>query len=396
MAVLDGIVVLDLSRLIAGPYAAMVLADLGARVIKVETLSGEEGRYFGPPFFEGTAALFHANNRGKESISLDFRTPAGRVILDKLIARSHVVVHNFRPDFLEKFRLGYEDLRAINPEIIYYAVSSFGSDTPYALKPAVDGVVQGYAGAFYASGQASDMPYRIGVPIVDVASGMCGALGILAAIMAWQQTGRGQQVELALIDTMFNFMTGKVAEAVIDKHEPLRELNLPIAVPSRHFQGADGRWFSVSVVNDAAFARFCDVIEHPELARDARFASISARISHRHVLLDMLPGIFAEQPAHEWLNRFDRADIPAGPINTVSQAVADPVLAGRWTGHAALPGLPQIPFPSQLTHGMRSLADMAPAPRLAQHTASILSELGYSTVELASLIESRVIRTDAG
>jgi len=390
--ILQGITVVDLSRLIAGPYTAMVLADLGARVIKVEALSGEEGRHFGPPFYGDSSVAFMTCNRGKESLALDFRTDAGRKALLRLIAQSQVLVHNFRPDFAEKNALTYEEVRQVNPEIIYTMVSAFGEDSEYRLRPSVDSVVQGMAGAFYASGEEGDPPVRIGLPIIDVASGMCGALGVLAAVMHWQQTGRGQRVELALADTMFNFMAAKVGEHAVEQREPLRSVNLPIAVPSRHFQGSDGAWFSVSVVNEGAFRRFCGVVNQPAWLADPRYDRNAARIANRPALLAELAAIFVIRPAAEWVTALEAADIPCGPVNTVSGAMSDPVLADRFVEHPALPGLPLIPFPAQLAEGMRRPDAMPPPPKLGEHSAAILGELGYSPAEVTQLVRDGVLK----
>jgi len=390
--ILQGITVVDLSRLIAGPYTAMVLADLGARVIKVEALSGEEGRHFGPPFYGDSSVAFMTCNRGKESLALDFRTDAGRKALLRLIAQSQVLVHNFRPDFAEKNALTYEEVRQVNPEIIYTMVSAFGEDSEYRLRPSVDSVVQGMAGAFYASGEEGDPPVRIGLPIIDVASGMCGALGVLAAVMHWQQTGRGQRVELALADTMFNFMAAKVGEHAVEQREPLRSENLPIAVPSRHFQGSDGAWFSVSVVNEGAFRRFCGVVNQPAWLADPRYDRNAARIANRPALLAELAAIFVIRPAAEWVTALEAADIPCGPVNTVSGAMSDPVLADRFVEHPALPGLPLIPFPAQLAEGMRRPDAMPPPPKLGEHSAAILGELGYSPAEVTQLVRDGVLK----
>jgi crotonobetainyl-CoA:carnitine CoA-transferase CaiB-like acyl-CoA transferase len=390
--ILQGITVVDLSRLIAGPYAAMVLADLGARVIKVEALSGEEGRHFGPPFYGDSSVTFMTCNRGKESLALDFRTDAGREVLVRLIAQSQVLVHNFRPDFSEKNALTYEDVRKINPEIIYAMVSAFGGDSAYRLRPSVDSVVQGMTGAFYASGEEGDPPVRIGLPIIDVASGMCGALGVLAAVMHWQQTGRGQRVELALADTIFNFMAAKVGEHAVEQREPVRSVNLPIAVPSRHFQGSDGAWFSVSVVNEGAFRRFCGVVNQPAWLTDQRYNRNFARVANRPALLAELAAIFAKRPAAEWVAAFEAADIPCGPVNTVAAAMSDPVLADRFVEHPALPGLPMIPFPARLAEGMHRPETMPPPPILGQNTMAVLSEVGYAQHEIERLAATGVVR----
>ena len=389
--ILSGITVIDLSRLIAGPYAAMVLADLGARVIKVEAMTGEEGRHFGPPFYGESSVNFMACNRGKESVTLDLRTPQGQEILKRLISQAQVLVHNFRPDFAEKNGLSYDDVRAVNPAIIYYMVTSFGEQGAYRLRPSVDSVVQGMTGAFFASGDEGDPPIRVGLPMIDVASGMCGALGVLAAVMHRQQTGQGQCVELALVDTMFNIMVGKVGEHAIEHREPIRSVNLPIAVPSRHFQGSDGAWFSVAVVNQGAFKRFCAVIGRPEWLSDPRYHNNAMRIVNRPTLLADLAAIFQAQPAAHWVAVFDAADIPCGPVNTVSQAMADPVLAARFVEHPAMPGLPLIPFPAHLTAGMQRLQDMLAPPELAEHTASVLAELGYAEAEIAQMARDGVV-----
>ncbi|TWO71324.1 CoA transferase [Caenimonas sedimenti] len=392
--ILEGITVVDLSRLIAGPYSTMALADLGARVIKVEARAGEDGRHLGPPFYGESSVTFMSCNRGKESLALDLRKPDGRDILDRLIKRSQVVVHNFRPDFAERHALTYDDVRALQPEVIYAAVTAFGEQAAYRLRPAVDSVVQGMAGGFYASGNEGDDPIRMGIPLVDVACGMCGAFGILAALMHWRQTGRGQQVETVLVDAMFNLMAAKVAEQAVEQREPARAVNLPIAAPSRHFRAGDGQWFSVSVISDGAFARFCDAIGRRHWVTDPRYASNAGRVAHRPEMAAELGAIFATQPATHWLSAFADADIPSGPVNTVSQAMADPHLAARFVAHPALPGLPLIPFPAHLSRGMLSPDQMAPPPRAGQHTAALLHELGCDAAEVQRLVRERVVRLD--
>lgn len=386
---LDGVTVLDLSRLMAGPYAAMTLAQFGARVIKVESLSGEEGRGFGPPFTGELASLFLQSNRGKESICLDFRKPAGREVLERLVRKADVLIHSFRPDFTEKARLRYEDLAALNPRLIYYAVSAYGSKSPYRLKPSVDSVIQGVAGGFYGAGEAKDPPIRISLPIVDVASGMCGVSGILAALMERERSGRGQAVELSLIQTMLNFLGSKIAEAS-SQGKCEREINPAIVAPSRHFQGSDQRWFTMTIINDAAFARLCKVIDRQQWTDDARFASNAARVRNRPVILSMLEEIFATRTAQDWLTALDEADIPAGPVNSVPDMLADPVLSALLPRHPQVPDLPQPDFPVQCERGMCAVPDLARAPGLGEHSARILAELGYDDGAVSTFCEAGV------
>jgi len=390
--ILDGITVLDLSRLIAGPYSAMALADLGARVIKVEALAGEDGRHLGPPFIQGSSVMFMTCNRGKESVALDVRKPAGRELLHALLRRAQVLVHNFRADFVEQHGLGYDALRAVQPEMIYAAVSAFGEDGPYRLRPAVDSVVQCMAGGFYASGDAGDDPIRVGLPIVDVSCGMAGAFGILAAIMHWRQTGKGQRVETVLVDAMFNLMAARVGEYGVEGREPPRAINLPLAAPSRHFRAGDGRWFNVSVVNDAAFARFCAVIGRTGWTEDPRYASNAGRVEHRPQMATELATIFAERPVSYWVDAFSAADVPCGPVNTVAEAMHDPVLAERFVELDGLAGMPQIPLPAHLAHGMRRPDRMPPPPRVGEHTAAVLGELGVGAADIERLVRDRVVR----
>jgi crotonobetainyl-CoA:carnitine CoA-transferase CaiB-like acyl-CoA transferase len=391
MSTLDGIVVLDLSRLMAGPYAAMALAQYGARVIKVEALAGEEGRGFGPPFCGEVAALFMQTNRGKESLALDFRKPAGREALERLVARADVLIHSFRPDFAERARLRYEDLSPLNPRLIHYTVTAYGSDSPYRLKPSVDSVVQGMAGGFYGAGEEGDPPIRNSLPVVDVASGMCGAMGVMAALLEREKSGRGQKLELALIDTMFNFLGSKIAEAALDGRVA-REINPAIVAPSRHFQAADGRWFTVSVINDAAFARLCAVIDRPQWTSDPRFQDNAARIRNRPQLLPALAEIFRTRPARDWLESLERADIPAGPVNTVPEMLADTALHDRLAFQAEVPGLPIPELPVLQARGQRRAAQMARAPGLGEHSARLLAFAGYGPDEIRALATEGITR----
>lgn len=391
MSVLEGVTVLDLSRLMAGPYAAMTLAHYGARVIKVESLTGDEGRTFGPPFCGEVASLFMMSNRGKESICLDFRKPAGREVLERLVARADVLIHSFRPDFAEKQRLRFEDFENINPRLVHYSVSAYGSDNAYRLKPSVDSVIQGVAGGFYGAGDEDDPPIRNSLPIVDVASGMCGVNGIFAALMEREQSGRGQAVELTLMGTMLNFLGSKIAEASIDgKCE--RAINPAIVAPSRHFQGSDQRWFTLTVINDAAFARLSEVVGRPEWPSEDRFRSNASRIRHRPELLAMLANIFLTHTAQAWLTALDSADIPAGPVNTVPEMMADPALRSLLGEQADVPGLLQPKFPLRSERGMHDVSALRRAPGLGEHSGALLLELGYEQAQINKLAADAITR----
>ncbi len=390
--ILDGVTVLDLSRLVAGPYAAMVLAHYGANVIKVEGIDGEEGRGFGPPFCGEVASLFMFTNRGKQSLCLEWRKGPGREVLERLVAKADVLIHSFRPDFAERQRLRYEDLAPLNPRLIHYAVSAYGSEGAYRLKPSVDSVIQAVSGAFYGAGEESDPPIRNSLPVVDVSAGMCGATGILAALMERQISGRGQSVELTLIDTMFNFLGSKIAEAAIDG-TCARDINPAIVAPSRHFQGSDGRWFALTVINDAAFARLCKLMERPQWTSDERYHDNAARIRNRPQLLADLADILATRPAAEWLAALDKADIPAGPVNTVPEMLTDPVLRARLTEQPSVPGLPQPNFPVHAQRGMRPTTELRRAPGLGEHSAEVLKQMAdCSEAEIAQLAENGVTR----
>lgn len=392
MNILDGVTVLDLSRLVAGPYAAMVLAHYGARVIKVEGLEGEEGRGFGPPFCGEVAALFMFTNRGKQSLCLDWRKGPGREVLERLVAKADVLIHSFRPDFAERQRLRYEDLAPLNPRLIHYAVSAYGSEGAYRLKPSVDSVIQAMSGAFYGAGEEGDPPIRNSLPVVDISAGMCGATGILAALMERQTSGRGQAVELSLIDTMFNFLGSKIAEAAIDG-SCARDINPAIVAPSRHFQGSDGRWFALTIINDAAFARLCKLIGRPGWTTDERYRSNAARIRSRPELLAALADIFAARPAADWLEGLDAADIPAGPVNTVPDMLADPVLRARLAEQPSVAGLPQPNFPVRAQRGMRRASELRRAPGMGEHSAAVLRGMAAcSEAEIAQLEASGVTR----
>lgn len=387
--------ILDLTRVLAGPYATMLLADLGARVIKVEPLAGDETRRAGDCFFGGTSAPFLMVNRGKESLCLNFRTEEGRAILLRLAARCDVFLHNFRPDVVEQAKLDYETLRRVRQDLIYCSISGYGESGPSRLKPAVDTIVQAIAGVMYSSGEEGDPPVRVGLPIVDLTAGLSAALGVLAAILDRQRTGCGQKLEIRLTDSILNMMLLKVGEHFISGREPVREANLPALVPSRHFRGSDGRYFSVSVVNERFFKRFVEVIGRPDWLADPRYATNPARVANRRMLLAELEGIFARRPAAEWLHDLEAADIPCGPVHTITEALADPVIGESLFRHPGLEALPLVRAPLRLETGMPAPEATLPPPAAGAHSTAILSEIGLSAREIEELAQRKVIQTIA-
>jgi CoA:oxalate CoA-transferase len=355
----------------------MVLADLGARVIKVERPGrGDDARAI-PPFADGRSAYFASVNRGKESIALDLREPADRAVFEALLARADVLVENFRPGAMEKLGYGFEALRERFPRLVYAATSGFGHDGPYARRPAYDVIVQAMGGIMSLTGQPGSPPTRVGTSIGDIAAGLFTAIGIGAALHQRAETGRGTKVDVAMLDAQVAILENAIARCVAtgEVPGPLGSRH-PAIAPFAAFRAADGH-VVVAAGNDPLFRRLCEVLGRPALADDARFATNAERIANVDALHAALEDALAARGVADWLARFEQAGVPCGPLQDVAQVMRDPqVLARNMLIRAG--GTPMAGNPIKLA-GVADPAERAPAPALDQHRAAILRELGLST-----------------
>ena len=370
---LAGIRVLDLSRVLAGPWATQLLADLGAEVIKVEKPgAGDDTRHWGPPWHElegeQVAAYFLAANRGKKSVAIDFATEEGAALVRRMAADADVVVENFKVGGLAKFGLDAASLRAAFPRLIYASITGFGQDGPYAARAGYDYIIQGMGGLMSLTGlpdgEPGGGPMRVGVAVADLFTGMYTANAILAALVRRAETGEGATIDMALFDTQLAMLANQAANAMVGGKDPVRQgAGHPNIVPYQPFAAAD-QPVIVAVGNDRQFARFAAILGHPEWADDAAFATNAQRVANRATLVPLIADLFAARPAAHWLPLLEEAGIPAGPINSVGQALADPQAVHRGM-RLDVAGTPMVGCPIRLD-GERQDAPLPP-PALGQH-----------------------------
>jgi glutaryl-CoA transferase len=329
-AVLSDVVVIDLSRVLAGPYCTMMLGDLGATVIKVEHPGkGDDTRHFGPPYIAGESAYYLGLNRNKQSILLDFSTPEGKERLLKLVSTATVLVENFRPGSLERQGLGYEALHAINPGLIYCSISGYGQTGPYASRPGYDFVAQAESGLMSVTGEIDGDPQRVGSPVGDVSAGMFACMSILAALRVRDHTGKGQYIDISLLETTISLLSNVSSNYLISGEEAQRFGNgHPNIVPYQAFHTEDG-YVVVSCGNDRLYQALCHLLAREDLAADPRFATNPQRVRNRKELVPVLQEEFLRRRTDEWLPELRAAGIPCGPINTVSQIFNDPHIQAR-------------------------------------------------------------------
>ncbi|HET7714378.1 MAG TPA: CaiB/BaiF CoA-transferase family protein [Bauldia sp.] len=393
-----GLRVLELARVLAGPWAGQVLADLGAEVIKVESLEGDDTRQWGPPFIENAdgsqdAAYFHACNRGKRSIAVDFRTETGRRIVRDLARRSDVLIENFKVGGLRRHGLDYPSLRAENPRLIYCSISGFGQDGPYAARPGYDFIVQGMGGIMDLTGEPDGEPQKSGVAFADIFTGLYAVIAIEAALVARERTGEGQHLDLALLDTQVGVLANQAMNYLVSGKAPRRLGNAhPNIVPYQSFPVKDGHVI-IAVGNDGQFRGLCGVLGRPELADDPRFATNRARVEHRAALVPLLAERTRTLSRADLLGALEAAGVPAGPINSVAEVFADPQVAARRM-RLDLPVAGGGTVPSVRTPILMSATPPAyerPSPRLGEHTDAILAELGYEPGEIARLSAAKIV-----
>jgi crotonobetainyl-CoA:carnitine CoA-transferase CaiB-like acyl-CoA transferase len=380
---LRGVRVLDLSRVLAGPYCTMVLADLGADVVKVERPEGgDETRTWGPPFAGGEAAYFLSLNRGKRSVAIDLRDPAGRDLALELCAGAQVVVENFKVGGADRLGVGYESVRALNPSVVYCSITGFGSEREPPGRPGYDFVAQAESGLMSITGSEDGPPYKAGVALVDVLTGLHAAAGILAALHG----GEGGRIEVPLLDSALAGLVNVAQNALVTGREPERFGNAhPNIVPYQDFGTASGR-IAVAAANDGLFRALCRAIGREELAGDDRYATNAARVEHRGELVPELEHRFRERPAEDWVTALDAAGVPVGKVRSVPEALAAAAAAGRpatiGVAHPTIGELELVASP--IWRGGEAEKPLAP-PLLGQHTAEILGELGRTPEEVEAL-----------
>lgn len=327
---LAGITVIDLSRVLAGPYCTMMLGDLGATIIKVEHPGqGDDTRHFGPPYVAGESAYYLGLNRNKYGITLDFGTPEGKEQLLKLIEKADILVQNFRPGSLDRKGLGYEDLHTIHPGLIYCSISGYGQSGPRRELPGYDYIAQAESGLMSITGEIDGEPMPVGSPIEDVSTGMYACISILAALRVRETTGKGQHIDLSLFECAVTMLANIASNTLISGEEAVRHGNAHAnIVPYQSFHTRDG-FIAIACGNDGLFRGLCRLLQRDDLARDPRFATNSLRLSHREELINLLQEIFLERDTSEWLKSLRGAGIPSAPINTVNQALHDEQLTAR-------------------------------------------------------------------
>ena len=409
---LSGIKVLDLSRVLAGPWATQMLADLGADVIKVERpVAGDDTRHWGPPFLQDDqgndtreASYFTACNRNKRSITVDMAHPDGQALLRRMAAEADVVVENFKVGGLKQYGLDYDSLKALHPRLIYCSITGFGQDGPYAQRAGYDLMVQAMCGLMSITGHADEQPgggpLKVGVAVIDVFTGLYASNAILAAIHARDNarngTGEGQYIDMALLDVGMAVLANQAAGYLATGKAPGRAGNIhPSLAPYQDFKTRDGNVL-LAIGNDGQFTRFCTAVGKPEWAQDARFATNTARVQHRPALLALLAPLMHTRTTAEWIALLEDKAVPCGPINTIAQAFADPQVQAR--------GLRKI-LPCDAGDGIAQIATVAnpmrlsatpvsyrsAPPTLGQHTQQVLQELGLSAEEISALQSASVV-----
>ena len=394
---LRGIKVLDLSRVLAGPWCTQLLADLGAEVIKVERPgSGDDTRHWGPPWHgegaERVAAYFLSANRGKKSAAIDFARPEGAALIRKLAEQADVLVENFKVGGLDKFRLDAKSLRAANPRLIYASITGFGQDGPYADRAGYDYIIQGMGGLMSITGlpdgEPGGGPMRVGVAVVDLFTGLYTAIAILSALYRREKTGEGAHIDMALLDTQLAMLANQASNALVSGKDPPRQGNThPNIVPYQPFDAAD-QPIIIAVGNDRQFARLAEMCGHPEWVSDERFASNGSRVANRDAIVALVAECIRGKPAAEWLAQLEAAGIPAGPINRVLQALED-VQAQHRGMVRTIAGVPLVGSPIRIDE---ERADSGlPPPALGQHTDEVLALLGLAPQELERLRTEGVV-----
>jgi len=393
-APLSGLTILDLTRVLSGPYCTMFLGDMGARVIKVEQPGrGDDTRAWGPPFVKGESAYFLGTNRNKESVTLDFKEPRGRRVLDQLVDRADVLVENFRPGTMARVGLDYETLRVRCPRLIYTSISGFGQTGPRRHQPGYDAVIQAEGGLMSITGAADGPPFRLGVAIADMVAGLLAAQGIVLALYARERTGQGQYVDIGMLDGVVSLLTYHASMHLNAKTRSQRVGNGHATIaPYDTFMAADGEFF-LAVGNDEQFRRFCAAAGVADLVADPRFATNPSRVEHRQALAARLAEALRARPRADWIALLTESGVPCGDVREVADTLADAQLVARRmiesVEHATIGPMKVLGLPIKLSDTPGSVRT-AP-PTLGQHTTAVLTELGMSPSEIDALRRDKVV-----
>ncbi|MBF5007651.1 CaiB/BaiF CoA transferase family protein [Diaphorobacter caeni] len=411
---LSGIKVLDLSRVLAGPWCTQMLADLGADVIKVERpVAGDDTRHWGPPFLRDDdgettqqASYYTSCNRNKRSITIDMATPEGQRLIRQMAAEADVLVENFKVGGLKQYGLDYDSLKSVNPRLIYCSVTGFGQTGPYAERAGYDLMVQAMSGLMsitgHADGEPGGGPLKVGVAVIDVFTGLYAANAVQAALHARNVSGEGQHIDMALLDVAMAIQCNQASGYLASGKAPTRAGNLhPSLAPYQDFPSADGNVL-LAIGNDGQFARFCAAVNHPEWSADERFASNSNRVKHRAALLELMKPVMMTRTTAEWVTLFEDKAVPCGPINTLAEAFDDPQVKARglridlprWgNGTTAAPDgvstVPGVTNPIRMS-GTPITYRNAP-PSLGQHTDEVLREMGLTDADITRLKTEKIV-----
>ncbi len=390
---LDGIKIVDLSRHLAGPFAAMTLGDLGAEVIKIEAPGrGDDTRGY-PPFWNGISCYFLSANRNKQSVTVDLQSPEGQQIIKELVAGADVLIENFRPGATERWGLGYEDLKKINPRLIYCAVSAVGRDGPDRDRAGVDLLMQAYGGLMSITGETGRPPVRVGTSVVDLTAGANAAQAILAALFVRERTGRGQLVESSLLEGQVSWLTYHAVSYFANHQVPERIGSSHASVAPYGAYPTKSGFLVVAVASDALWRRFCGAIERPELVSDPRFATNAARCEHRDALDEIIVSVLSHADSQEWARRMDDAGVPCSPVNTLETVLSLPQVMHR----SMIVDVPRDEIPDLRLPGIAiKLSDTPgsirrPPPTLGEHTDCVLRDLGYDDERISQLRSSGVV-----
>jgi formyl-CoA transferase/CoA:oxalate CoA-transferase len=390
---LEGIKVLDLSRVLAGPYCAMMLADMGAEVLKVEEPDGGDESRTWPPFMAGEGSGYLSMNRNKRNLTLNLKVPEAQEILKRLVATTDVLIENFRTGTMEAFGLGYDVLRQLNPRLVYCAVSVFGRSGPYKDKVGYEALMQAFSGVMSITGEAEGPPVRAGVSFLDLGTGLMAAYGVMNALFHRERSGLGQKLEVSLFETALSLMSYHAVGYLLDRKVPQRQgSGHPMIVPYQVFPAQDGEIF-IAGANQRLWMYLCQALDREDLLQDPRFGSNTDRVKQRHILVPILQDETRKYPTAALNEMLNTAGVPCAPVNTIDRVLQDPQTAAREMvvdiPHPLIPDLKLLGVPVKLSNTPGDIR--LPPPLKGQHSEEILRELGYNEADIQLFRERKVI-----